>query len=104
METGKEFTLVRGIFSPEESMKLLYSLFDYKINYHHMELFSLLERIPAADGSKHEGRLAELKAARAAIGVLISEAKNRNADMHIRSQVTIELTERQQNIPGADGE
>ena len=92
MENRNEFALIRGIFLPEDAANLLFSFINYKINFHHMEIFSLKERDSGADTSANEKRVAELKASRELVKDLIEEARRQNQRLILNSSIRIELT------------
>ncbi len=83
--TNSKFSLIKGKFSAPEAAKVLLSLFDYKINYHNMEVFSLRERNPNAEMIRHEQRLSELKQARMELNQLLSASDSQNIQLSIKA-------------------
>ncbi len=80
--------LITGSFAPEEAQDILLSLFLDKIRFHQMRDFSSLERFGHQDQMAVQ-RIAELKKSIQQLNAIIKEAKEKNQQLEIQSQIAI---------------
>jgi hypothetical protein len=91
METKiKEFKLIDGEFSAEESHKILMSILNHKIDFHSLFAFSNHIRFNK-DLHVSKKRIEELSEAKEAISVLIAKAKADGYHFAIKSSVSLEM-------------
>ncbi|HVT86270.1 MAG TPA: hypothetical protein VHD35_13790 [Chitinophagaceae bacterium] len=93
MQTSNELVLIEGAFNVSDAGRLLYSFIDSKINYHHMEMFSVREQSINADVSRHEKRISELKQAREQLKAILELANKNNKRLLVNSVIKIEWAE-----------
>ncbi|HVM86818.1 MAG TPA: hypothetical protein VMT76_01430 [Puia sp.] len=91
MQKTNGFTLIKGFFSADEAMTILHSLFDYKINYHNMEIFGITERMKYADIGRHTKRVEELKSEKEKLELFLKDAQEKNFRLSIEGQIKIEM-------------
>lgn len=84
--------LISGTFNPEDAVSVLLELLEHKINFHRRKIWSHSERFGQNDPSS-EQRIAELKSTKAALSALIGDAARRGANLTIRCDIDIALTE-----------
>lgn len=82
--------LIRGEFTPEESLEILDYLIDKKINFHQLKSFSKEIREGVVDQMSVQ-RCEELKATKASIREMIQLAREQGADLRIRSTLSLEI-------------
>jgi len=87
-----EFQLIEGEFLPDEAMKLLMSLLNNKINYHHLESFSSQIRI-GKEVTHSQKRVEYLKQSIEDIKIIIKEAEQNGKQLKIESVIQIALTD-----------
>ena len=89
VKTG-EFDLIRGEFSPEESLEILDYLIDKKINFHQTKIFSQEIRYGEVD-EKSKQRCEELKKSKAAVREFIQKAREQGGQLRIKSNLNLEI-------------
>ncbi len=89
MENHYDFKLIDGVFAPSEAEKVLISLINNKINYHHLEDFSNHIRFNN-DLSHSKKRVLELNQAKDGIKKVLELAKENGYNLSVNS--TIEIT------------
>ena len=85
--------LIKGEFSPSEAREVLLSLFDYKIQYHELQILSMRERGIEAYAHSIE-RLKELKASRDKILALTSTYGDLGEQLELEAEVVLSITVR----------
>lgn len=91
MTDSKAHDLVKGKFSPEDAKEIINHLISGKINFHEMRSFSNKIRFGEVDQNS-QVRIKELKHSRAAINVLIVQAKEQGKTVTIESTISVELS------------
>ena len=86
MEQQKSLTLLKGIFSPNETVEILFSLINEKIRFHNLQILGLKEG-KSGDTLIHEKRLQELMDTRNMISDFVAKA----GDMNISVDGLIDL-------------
>ena len=87
-ETCYRVQLVAGLFDPSESAELLFSLLNYKIKFHTVQLLNM-------DGNDREGReksekrIAQLKKAKQEVTDIVVNAKNQGQHLEIMSDIAL---------------
>jgi hypothetical protein len=85
-----EFELIKGEFSPEESLEIINHLIVKKIHFHRMKSFSQEIRFGEVDSHSLQ-RTKELKQAKKAVKELIDFAEAEGKTLKITSNISIEL-------------
>lgn len=84
----QEFKLIEGQFYPEEAMNVLMTLFNSKINYHQLELFSNQIR-SGSDVSSSQKRIESLINSVEIIKAIIKEADVDGKQLKIKGLIQI---------------
>lgn len=83
--------LIKGQFSPSEAKEILLSLFDYKIQFHQLQLLSMRER--GMDAYLHsKERLEELKSNRDKIVALTSMCGELGEQINLEAEVVLSIS------------
>jgi hypothetical protein len=90
MSNVREYKLIDGDFSPEESQKILMSLINNKIDFHNLFAFSNHIRFNN-DMNVSKKRIDELTVTRDEIISLIRASKEEGKNFRIKSNISIEL-------------
>lgn len=91
MNKTENLTLIEGVFLSEEAKDILMSIFSSKINCHNLRNFSSKELYGKEDETAQK-RIPELKKELDKLQVILAEAKEKNAKLHIHSEIIISLT------------
>lgn len=91
MENHYDFKLIDGVFEPSDAEKVLISLINNKINYHHLEDFS--NHIRFNDNLSHsKKRVQELHQTKEDLKKLIDQAKEKGYHLTVNSTIEITLS------------
>lgn len=83
-----EFTLIEGVFTPEEAKEVLLNLIEYKIQFHHRKNFS--SEIKSGQQDEHSlRRMEELKKTKQKIQEMLNSKDNEDVHLSITSLITI---------------
>ena len=89
------FKLVEGQFKPSDSINILFTLFNSKINFHQLESFRIQERnINNKSFLQHENRIVELKEAYLLMQTIAKKASDENMDLEIQGNLKIKAIKR----------
>lgn len=83
-------SLIKGSFSPSDAKEILLSLFDYKIQFHQLQLLSIRERGIEAYQNSLE-RLEELKASRAKVLELTSMCSELGEQLELDAELVLKI-------------
>lgn len=97
MNTTQRYTLLNGIFSPDEARQVLLSLVKSKIDFHNMEKLSNEERF-GRDIAHSERRLAELRQLHETLRTTCQSAADTARRVQVNGWIEITL------IPSAEEE
>ncbi len=89
MENEQRFKLIAGTFTGAEAAHVLLSLVQAKMNFHHLERASNVERF-GRDVADSERRLAELTRLRAELKAICETAAAREQSLKINGWIEIE--------------
>jgi hypothetical protein len=90
MESAQNFTLINGVFTPEEGRSLLMNLLMSKEKYHGIEEFSNKIRF-GKDESNHEMRMKELQPIMEAVKHASEFAQQQELNMEIRGTIEVKI-------------
>ncbi|WP_295667396.1 hypothetical protein [uncultured Mucilaginibacter sp.] len=90
MESAQNFTLINGVFTPEEGRSLLMNLLMSKEKYHGVEEFSNKIRF-GKDESNHETRIKELQTIMEAVKHTSEFALQQQLNLEIRSTIEVKI-------------
>ncbi|HOZ51164.1 MAG TPA: hypothetical protein PLU17_04865 [Chitinophagaceae bacterium] len=91
MKTNNQtFKLIDGVFNSKDAKEILLSIIDNKINFHSHRVFSKDIRFGTLDDFS-ANRIQELKQARAEIVDLIQDSEEKNTQMILHSNISIEF-------------
>ncbi len=88
MKNSEEVILIKGEFNADDAKDVLLNLINFKINFHQMKNFGLLERTGKKDEQSLK-RIEELKESKQQILGIIDEAKAGSAKLKIDSTINI---------------
>lgn len=93
MEIEKSLILLKGTFSPEETVDVLFSLVNEKIRFHNTRILGINEGL---SGSRafHENRLEELVHTREIISDFVKTAKTAGQDIAIDGIIDLKFAEK----------
>jgi len=95
MSKLQNYKLVEGQFSPSDSINILFSLFNSKINFHQLESFRMQEKNGLNNNfNQHEQRAIELKEAYLLMKAIVNNASENNMDLEIHGNIEIVPVER----------
>ncbi len=96
MENSVErIKLIDGVFGPAEAADVLLSLINYKIKFHTVQSLNLKNGYNEYSGES-EKRILQLKQAKEIVKSMVVDARNRNYEVSIESDIKIKLTQRKQ--------
>jgi dihydroorotase len=90
METKYKLQLISGLFSSQEALEVLMSLFNSKMKFHELKNFSSMERKGKEDKMSIK-KINQLKENIVVLQELIKIAEEKNAPLKISSKVTIQV-------------
>jgi hypothetical protein len=90
MKRTKDFKLVEGTYSSEESMEILMNLFNSKINFHELKIFSAMER-RGIDDKFSKKRINELNKCIKEIAAFVKKAEKNKQNIVIQSIVNLSV-------------
>jgi len=88
MKNTQELKLIEGVFTPEETLEILTSLYTNKIKYHELKNFSSLERFGKEDKIASK-RIPQLKKSIEKISKLMKSASKKQEMLIVKSIVNI---------------
>ena len=92
MNKNEKLILIEGNFLTEEASEILTNIFTTKIRFHEAKNFSSQVRLGKDDEIAQE-RIPELKKELKKLQDLLSEAKSKNKNLVISSQIDISLSD-----------
>jgi hypothetical protein len=88
MKNTQELKLIEGVFTPEETLEILTSLYTNKIKYHELKNFSSLERFGKEDKIAAK-RIPQLKKSIEKISKLMSSSSKKQEMLFVKSIINI---------------
>ncbi|MFU8763833.1 MAG: hypothetical protein ACNA7T_04875 [Haliea sp.] len=90
----RSYSLINGVFYPDEASQLLMTLIEDKISFHKRNDWSRRERFGEVDGASVK-RVRELVQTKADLSALIEEAAAAGLNLSINGTIAITLTPRE---------
>lgn len=87
--------LINGVFSPAEAADVLLTLINDKIKFHVVQSLNL-RRGYNENTDESELRILQLKEAKEIVKSMVINARNKDYEVSINSDITIKLTKRKQ--------
>lgn len=92
MSNQNEYKFIDGDFAAEQAKTLLFSLINYKIDFHSLDSFSDYVRFNG-DSEKSKKRISELTIMRDELLKVIDAAEKNGAKLNIKSTIAVSLIE-----------
>ncbi|HET8827888.1 MAG TPA: hypothetical protein VFM79_01040 [Pelobium sp.] len=91
MEQHKSLTLLKGDFTPDETIDVLFSLINEKIRFHNLHILGIKEG-RSGDKTLHEKRLEELLETKKMISNFVTNAESGTKKISIDGIINLKIT------------
>ncbi|MBP9688832.1 MAG: hypothetical protein KBE91_04420 [Bacteroidia bacterium] len=90
MKNNNNFTLIDGVFTPQEAREVLLNIFNSKIRFHKAKIFSFRERNGIEDEASNT-RVLQLKNTMEKLELFINQCEQDGEKLTVKSEIAITL-------------